>query len=154
MPSQADPPAHVRQRQRMSNEHNLNDKRPWINYRDSDYILHFGMNELAASYGQRKTADLKAALDRGAKLVVFDPRRSETAAANEWIPIKPSTGAALAMCHVIIKNDLYDRELVVNWTHGFEEFKKRLMGEEDGISRNPAWPRRPTGCTPRPPSRP
>ena len=127
---------------RMANEHNLNDKRPWINYQDSDYILHFGMNELATSYGQRKTADLKAALDRGAKLVVFDPRRSETAAAaTEWIPIKPSTDAAvaLAMCQVIIKNDLYDKEFVANWTHGFEELKKRLMGEEDGVIRNPAW---------------
>ena len=40
-------------------------------------------------------------MDRGAKLVVFDPRRSETAAAAaEWIPIKPSTDAAVAMAHL------------------------------------------------------
>jgi thiosulfate reductase/polysulfide reductase chain A len=127
---------------RMANEHNLNDKRPWINYQQADYILHFGMNELATSYGQRKTAQLRAALDRGAKLVVFDPRRSETAAAaTEWIPIKPSTDAAvaMAMCYVIVKNGLYDKEFVANWTHGFEDFKKRLMGEEDGIVRTPQW---------------
>lgn len=127
---------------RMSNEHNLNDKRPWINYQESDYIIHFGMNELATSYGQRKTAELKAALQRGAKLVVFDPRRCETAAAaREWVQIKPSTDAAvaLAMCQVIIKNDLYDHDFVSEWTHGFEEFKKRLMGEEDGVVRDPAW---------------
>lgn len=127
---------------RMANEHNLNDKRPWINYQEADYILHFGMNELATSYGQRKTAQLRAALDRGAKLVVFDPRRSETAAAAaEWIPIKPSTDAAvaMAMCYVIVKNGLYDKEFVTNWTSGFEEFKKRLMGEEDGIARTPRW---------------
>jgi anaerobic selenocysteine-containing dehydrogenase len=127
---------------RMANEHNLNDKRPWINYQEADYILHFGMNELATSYGQRKTAHLKAALDRGAKLVVFDPRRSETAAAAmEWIPIKPSTDAAvaMAMCYVIVKNGLYDKEFVTNWTSGFDEFKKRLMGEEDGIARTPQW---------------
>jgi len=66
---------------RMANEHNLNDKRPWINYEDSDYILHFGMNEFSSSYGQKKTTMLKAAVKRGAKLVIFDPRRSETAAA-------------------------------------------------------------------------
>ena len=90
---------------RMTLEYVLNDKRPWINYQKSDYILHFGMNELATSYGQRKTAQLRAALDRGAKLVVIDPRRSETAAAaTEWIPIKPSTDAAVAshghvLCH-------------------------------------------------------
>lgn len=127
---------------RMANEHNLTDKRPWINYQESDYILHFGMNEFATSYSQRKTAQLKAALKRGAKLVVFDPRRSETAAAaTEWIPLKPNTDAAvaMAMCYVIVKNDLYDKEFVTKWSHGFDEFKKRLMGEEDGNPRTPEW---------------
>ncbi|BBO75796.1 hypothetical protein DSCW_32130 [Desulfosarcina widdelii] len=133
---------------RMSNEHNLSDKRPWINYQEADYILHFGMNELSTSYGQRKTAQLKAAVARGAKLVVLDPRRSETAAlATEWIPIKPSTDAAvaLAMCHVIIKNGLYDRDFVANWTTGFEEFKKRVMGEDDDTPKTPTWASRISG---------
>lgn len=133
---------------RMSNEHNLNDKRPWINYQEADYILHFGMNELATSYGQKKTAELKAAVARGAKLVVFDPRRSETAAlATEWIPIKPSTDAAvaLAMCHVIIKSGLYDRDFVGNWTTGFEAFRKRVMGEDDDTPKTPAWASRISG---------
>lgn len=133
---------------RMTLENVLNDKRPWINYQHADYILHFGMNELATSYGQRKTSQLRAALDRGAKLVVFDPRRSETAAAaTEWIPIKPSTDAAvaLAMCQVIIKNGLYDKTFVANWTYGFEEFKKRLVGEEDGMARTPKWASRISG---------
>ena len=133
---------------RMANEHNLNDKRPWINYQEADYIVHFGMNELATSYGQRKTAELKAALQRGAKLVVFDPRRCETAAAaREWVQIRPSTDAAvaLAMCQVIIKNDLYDHDFVSQWTHGFQEFKARLMGEEDGVVRDPAWASRLSG---------
>ncbi len=133
---------------RMANEHNLNDKRPWINYQESDYILHFGMNELATSYGQRKSSELKAAIKRGAKLVVFDPRMSETAkAATEWIPIKPSTdgAVAIAMCHVIIKNDLFDKDFVENWTHGFDAFKKRVMGEEDNIPRTPEWATRISG---------
>ncbi|HDM09002.1 MAG TPA: molybdopterin oxidoreductase [Desulfobacteraceae bacterium] len=136
---------------RMANEHNLNDKRPWINYEESDYILHFGMNELATSYGQRKTAQLRAAIKRGAKLVVFDPRRSETASvATEWIPVKPGTDAAvaLAMAYVIIKNELYDKDFVENWTTGFEEFKKRVMGEEDGIVRDPEWAGKISGVPP------
>jgi len=133
---------------RMANEHNLSDKRPWINYQEADYILHFGMNEVITSYGQRKTAQLKAAVDRGAKLVVLDPRRSETAAlATEWIPIKPSTDAAvaLAMCHVIIKNGLYDKEFVANWTTGFEAFKQRVMGEDDDLPKTPLWASRISG---------
>ncbi len=127
---------------RMANEHNLNDKRPWINYQESDYILHFGINELATSYGQRKTAEFRAAVRRGAKLVVFDPRRSDTARiATEWIPIRPATDAAvaMAMAYTIIKNELYDKEFVENWTYGFDRFKKRVMGEEDGRPRDPKW---------------
>ncbi|RLC28008.1 MAG: molybdopterin oxidoreductase, partial [Deltaproteobacteria bacterium] len=82
------------------------------------------------------------ALDRGAKLVVFDPRRSETAAAaTEWIPLRPGTDAAVAMAmsYVIIKNDLYDKAFVSEWTYGFEDFKKRVLGEEDGVARTPEW---------------
>jgi anaerobic selenocysteine-containing dehydrogenase/TorA maturation chaperone TorD len=127
---------------RMANEHNLNDKRPWLHYGDSDYIVLFGNNELATSYGQRKTAMLRAALERGAKLVVFDPRRCETAAAaTEWIPLKPGTdgAVAMAMCYVLIKERLYDQAFVNEWTYGFNDFEKRLTGEEDGIPRTPRW---------------
>ena len=136
---------------RMANEHNLNDKRPWINYQEADFILHFGMNELATSYSQRKTAELRAALKRGAKLVVFDPRRSDTAsAATEWIPIKPNTDAAVAMAMacVIIRDKLYDKDFIKNWTHGFDEFKKRIMGEEDGKPRDPEWAGKISGVPP------
>ena len=127
---------------RMANEYNLNDKRPWIDYRQSDFVILFGINEFATSGGQRKLGLLKEALKRGCKLVAVDPRRSETAAAaTEWIPIKPATDGALAlaMCYVIVKNELYDREFVENWTYGFEDFKRRLLGEEDGQPRSPEW---------------
>ncbi|ACV69718.1 molybdopterin-dependent oxidoreductase [Desulfohalobium retbaense] len=127
---------------RMWTEHCVNDKRPWLNYEEADYILHFGMNELATSYGQRKTAELKQALKRGAKLVVFDPRKSDTAAkANEWIPIKPGTdgAVAMAMAHVLLSEALYDQEFVQEWTYGFEAFKARVLGQEDGVARTPQW---------------
>lgn len=127
---------------RMANEHNLNDKRPWINYDESDYIILFGNNELATSYGQRKTAAFKKALDRGAKLVVFDPRKSETAAkATEWLSIVPGTdgAAAMGMAYVIITEDLYDKRFVADWTTGFEQFRARVVGEEDGVARTPEW---------------
>lgn len=127
---------------RMANEHNLNDKRPWINYQESDYIILFGLNELASSYGQRKVAEFKDALKRGAKLVVFDPRKSETAAkATRWIPVVPSSDAAIAlgMAWVIITEDLYDKDFVANWTTGFEEFKNHVLGKDDGVERNPKW---------------
>ncbi len=133
---------------RMTNEHTLNDKRPWINYQESEYIILFGLNELATSYGQRKTAEFKKALSNGAELVVFDPRKSETAAkATEWLQIVPGTdgAAAMAMAYVIISEDLYDKEFVEHWTTGFAEFKARVLGEEDGVPRTPQWAQEITG---------
>jgi thiosulfate reductase/polysulfide reductase chain A len=127
---------------RMANEKCFSEKRPWIDYANSRFILLFGINELSTSAGQRKVALLKKAVADGAKLVVVDPRRCESASiATEWIPIKPGTDGAMAMamCQVIVRNNLYDREFVENWTYGFEGFKKRLMGEEDGIARTPEW---------------
>jgi len=127
---------------RMSNEHNLNDKRPWLNTEESDYMIFFGQNAFATSYGRRQVGNLRKALKRGAKMVVVDPRKSDTAAAaTEWIKIKPGTDGAMAMamCYVIVKNELYDKDFVENWTYGFEDFKKRLLGEEDGVARTPEW---------------
>lgn len=127
---------------RMANEHTLNDKRPWLNTVESDYMIFFGQNPMATSYGRRQVTMIRAALKRGAKMVVFDPRRSETAAAaTEWLQPIPGTDGAIAtaMCYVIVKEELYDKDFVENWTYGFEDFKKRLMGEEDGVPRTPLW---------------
>ncbi len=127
---------------RMANEKNYSEKRPWIDYDNSEFIMLFGINELATSAGQRKVTLLKNAVKRGAKLVVVDPRRSETAKiSSEWVPIKPGTDGAMAMamCYVLVKEELYNKEFVDEWTYGFESFKKRLLGEEDGIARTPEW---------------
>jgi len=128
---------------RMANEYNLNDKRPWIDYRESTYVIMWGMNNLCTSYGRRQASFLREALKRpDFKLVVIDPRRSETAeVATEWIAPKPGTDGAIAMamCYVIVKNELYNKEFVENWTYGFEDFKRRLLGEEDGVPRTPEW---------------
>jgi thiosulfate reductase/polysulfide reductase chain A len=45
----------------------------------------------------------------------------------------------MALCYVLVKNGLYNKAFVKEWTHGFEEFKGRLLGEEDGVARTPAW---------------
>jgi anaerobic selenocysteine-containing dehydrogenase/TorA maturation chaperone TorD len=127
---------------RMANEKNFSEKRPYIDYENSAYIMLFGMNELATSAGQRKVNSLKNAVKRGAKLVVIDPRKSDTARiADEWIAIKPGTDGAfaLAMCYVLVTEEMYDKKFVEKWTYGFDQFRQRLVGEEDGIPRNPEW---------------
>ncbi|RJQ55496.1 MAG: molybdopterin oxidoreductase [Desulfobacteraceae bacterium] len=64
----------------------------------------------------------------GAKLVQIEPRLSETAAkSDKWIPIRPGTEGALALgfAHFIIKESLYNRDFVENYTFGFEDRKDK-----------------------------
>ncbi len=71
---------------------------------------------------------LEAAAERGAKIVVIDPRRTETALRTnaQWIPIRPGTDGALAlsMIEVMITEDLYDEEFAEKWCLGFEELRQ------------------------------
>ena len=65
---------------------------------------------------------------KGAKLIVVDPRRTTSAAnADIWLQLRPGTDAALLMglINVIITEELYDREFVEKWCHGFDELALR-----------------------------
>ncbi len=69
------------------------------------------------------------ALRRGARFIVVDPRRTPIAAkADLWVRIRPGTDAALALAllHVIIEENLYDREFVEAHTTGFERLVERV----------------------------
>ena len=68
---------------------------------------------------------LETAAQRGADIVVIDPRRTETAIRTnaQWVPIRPGTDGALAlsMIEVMIDEDLYNEDFAENWCHGFKE---------------------------------
>jgi anaerobic selenocysteine-containing dehydrogenase len=61
-------------------------------------------------------------VDEGGRVVVVDPRRSETARAFEHVPIHPDTDAymLLAMHQVIFEEGLVDRAWTAQWTEGIE----------------------------------
>ena len=68
-------------------------------------------------------------MKRGTQLIVIDPRYSWAASrAKLWLQIRPGTDGALAlgMLHVIIKENLYDKAFVDQWTYGFDELKQRV----------------------------
>ncbi len=71
------------------------------------------------------------ARERGAHVVVIDPRRTGTAryAGAEWIPIRPGTDGALALglCNVLIEEELYDESFAQNWTVGFDEYARYVQ---------------------------
>jgi anaerobic selenocysteine-containing dehydrogenase len=60
------------------------------------------------------------AVNRGARLVVVDPRRTGLASrADHWLQVRPGTDAALALgiIHVMLENDWYDTDFVRRWTN-------------------------------------
>ncbi len=96
---------------------------PGRDYSAVNYILYSGRN-LTEAISNSETQELVAAIDRGAKVVVLDPRFTNTASkAKEWLPIRPGTDLAfyLAMLHVLIKEGWYDREFVGGYTTGFDQ---------------------------------
>jgi anaerobic selenocysteine-containing dehydrogenase len=103
---------------------------------NTNYILAFGADILESSKPLsrflRKWGKLRREKPNRTKIVVIHPRYSVTAAkSDEWIPIHPGTDAALAMAiaHVIISEELYDKTFVHNWTAGFNSYKSLLLGQ-------------------------
>jgi len=69
------------------------------------------------------------AIERGAKLIVVDPRFSVAAAkADYWLPLKPGTDTALllAWMHVLIYENLYDKKYIRDYAIGFDQLKKHV----------------------------
>ena len=66
----------------------------------------------------------------GAKLIVVDPRLTETAErADIWLQLRPGTDGALAlgMLNIIINEQLYDKRFVDNWCLGFNRVKETVQ---------------------------
>lgn len=103
----------------------MGDDRPVADFIEAKYILLFGWNPTSAIKWVYLPRIITRSIERGARLVVVDPYLSDTAAkAQEWVKIRPGTDGAmaLAMAHVIIRDNLHDKEFVENWTSGFAEF--------------------------------
>ena len=87
---------------------------------------------------------IEQARRNGARLIVIDPYRTRTAALADWhIAIRPGTDVALALglMHVILNEDLEDREYIGRMTQGFEQLAERAR--EYTPDRVAAW----TGMT-------
>jgi anaerobic selenocysteine-containing dehydrogenase len=96
-------------------------------YGAAQCVLVWGANPVA-SHGPRGR-DILDAKKRGAKLIVVDPRRIQLAQkADLWVQIRPGTDAALAlgMIRIIIEEELYDKDFVTRWCHGFDKLKDHV----------------------------
>jgi anaerobic selenocysteine-containing dehydrogenase len=92
-------------------------------------LMMWGNNVVISNPDCYKGEPFSVALGAGAKLIVVDPRLTRAAArADVWLPLRPGTDTALAlgMAWVIIHDELYDRQFVEQYTHGWEAFVERV----------------------------
>jgi len=98
-----------------------------FNYEKADILIIWGANPDTDS-PPLKMFYLKEAQKRGADIISIDPRRTESIQKTngQWVPIRPGTDCALAlsMIQILIEKDLYDKNFVQNWCHGFEELRE------------------------------
>ncbi len=95
-------------------------------------IVIWACNPLWTNPDEYKGENFWRAYKKGAKLICIDPRKGFIAnKADLWLQIRPGTDAAMALGfhHVIIEEELYDKEFVENYIHGWEPFKERVMKE-------------------------
>ncbi len=88
---------------------------------DSNLYILWGHNPDQSDFPLKFS--LKKNLDKGAMLVVIDPKRIPIAdRADMYLRIRPGTDGALAlaMMNVIITESLYDKEFIEQHTFGFE----------------------------------
>jgi len=102
-------------------------------FADADVCLLLGNNPLLSKWGGippfNPAKRLRDAQARGLKLIVVDPRRTETAAKAELhLQCRPGHDAAIlaAIIQWIIANQLYDHDFVAAETDGFDRLSQAV----------------------------
>ena len=126
-----DQPAHLTSRLRMGAW-----EAGWQNFRDADVLLAIGYNPLVSSYapagglqGTNPFVRLRRAKERGMKLIVIDPRRSELASfADLWLPVKPGEDPTLlaGLINVILQENLHDEDFCDRWVDQLDDLRSAV----------------------------
>lgn len=93
------------------------------------YVIMVGANRFE-SLVTPDSIDLMTAMKNGCKLVVLDPRYTRTAAlAHQYYAIRPHTDMAfmLAVAHVLINEELYDKQFVAERCYGLEQLAAHVQ---------------------------
>ncbi|MBQ7456905.1 MAG: molybdopterin-dependent oxidoreductase [Desulfovibrio sp.] len=117
-------------------------------------IVLWGHNPVETQMGHLNYY-LKRAKEHGCKIIVVDPRYSDSAISygDQWIPLLPGTDNALldAMAYVIVTENLHDQAFLDRCCLGFDEehmpegvpvseaYLPYLLGKTDGIKKTPEW---------------
>lgn len=80
---------------------------------------------------------------RGVRFINISPVKNDLSAVPDarWLAIKPGTDTALllALCQVLVSEDLVDHGFIASHTVGFAPFRAYLLGESDGVVKTPQW---------------
>jgi thiosulfate reductase / polysulfide reductase chain A len=96
--------------------------------RDTRCLVLIG-SHIGENMHNGQVQEMSDAIDKGATIITVDPRFSTAASKSKfWLPIKPATDMALllAWIHVIINENLYDRDYVEKNTTGFDLLKSHV----------------------------
>ena len=97
--------------------------------RDTKCLVLIG-SHIGENMHNGQVQEMSEAIDNGAVIITVDPRLSTAASKSKfWLPIKPSTDIALllAWIHVLINDELYNKEYVAAYAEGFEELKAHVQ---------------------------
>lgn len=95
---------------------------------NTDMVMFIGRS-YADAIRPSSVMALQKAHERGAKVVIVDPRCNNTRIfADEWVPINPGTDLALvlAMSQVLVREGRYDKEFVAANVDGFDEWAAQI----------------------------
>jgi len=134
---------------------------------NSQLVVFFGNNPAETRMsGGGTIRDLVISKQKSqVRIIVIDPRHTDTAAgfADEWIPIRPGTDAALVcgLAHVLISENLVDQKFLDRYCIGFDQssmpagipagnsYKDYILGRgSDWVAKTPEWASPITGIPP------
>ncbi len=94
-----------------------------------ELVVLWGSNITSTNEEGQVCTQLLEQIRNGTELMLVDPRKTELAAkARLCLQLRPGSDAALALAflNVIIREGLYDRDFVANWTHGFDDLARHV----------------------------
>lgn len=105
-------------------------KLPIVDYEGNPQcVIVWGNNVVWNNADEYTGENLMRVLSQGSKLIVVDPRLTYLAGrADVWLQLRPGTDTALmlGMANAIIEEELYDKEFVSKYVHGWDDFRRRV----------------------------
>jgi len=111
---------------------------------NAEYVIMAGANRAEAIVTPDTMDVFKRTKGRGTKLIVVDPRFTNTAShADKWLPIEVGTDLAfvLALTYVVVSEERYNKRFCSENLSDFEEYKKHIISN----NYTPEWAQAITG---------